>query len=321
MLISKLCDRYEILHNLGSSGAVSTYVARDTHLPNYPQCIVKKIVSASSDLASLKQVRVYFKREAELLGILGAHAQIPKLIDYFEANGAFYLVQELIEGDSLNKDEIAPRHLPWSEIDVIKFLNEMLGILQFVHEHQVIHGDIKPKSIIRRFQDGKLVLTNFDAIKLVQIPNQPISAPGTPGYMAPEQASGMHFASDIYALGVTAIQALTGVEPRHLPKDAKDNITCPGAIRISDGLAAVLNKMVCSDYKERYQSAVQTLTALKQIPDVSQGSKKSKALVPKVPKKRTDETRSPISKRLWKLALIPVVVGIGYGPEFLTQYP
>lgn len=320
MLISKLCDRYEILLNLGSSGAVSTYIARDSYLPHHPQCVVKKIVSASSDPVSLKQVRVYFKREAELLEILGTHDQIPRLIDCFEDGGAFYLVQELVFGESLDQDEIAPGHLPWSEVDVIKFLQEMLGILQFVHEHQVIHGDIKPNSIIRRSQDGKLVLTDFDAIKLVQVPNQPISVPGTPGYMAPEQASGIHFASDIYALGITAIQVLTGIEPWHLSKDANGNITCPGTFRISDGLAAVLNKMVRSDYRERYQSAGQVLEALKKIPHVSQGPKRSKALVPKAPKKRTDKTRSPILKRLWTLALIPVIAGVVYGGFIIFRH-
>lgn len=320
MLTSKLCDRYEVLHDLGSSGAVSTYVAKDTQFPNYPLCVVKRIVPTSTDPASLRHVRVYFKREAELLGMLGTHDCIPMLIDYFEDHGAFYLVQERVEGEPLDQDEIAPGHLPWPEAKAVEFLDDMLGLLQFIHDHQVIHGDIKPRSIIRRSQDEKLVLTDFDAIKLVQVPNQPISAPGTPGYRAPEQASGLHFASDIYALGITAMQAVTGVKPQHLSQDANGNIICPDNTRIREALAAVLNTMVRSDYRQRYQSAAEALAALRQIPGLSPGVEDAEALAPEVAEERTSDLRSLIPHWRWLLALIPVVVGVGYGGFALVKH-
>ena len=91
----------------------------------------------------------------------------------------------------------------------------MLEILDFVHSHNVIHRDIKPQNIIRRQQDNKLVLIDFGAVKEVTGQASPLTIGiGTGGYMPMEQFNGKPaYASDIYAVGAIAIQAITGINP------------------------------------------------------------------------------------------------------------
>ena len=99
--------------------------------------------------------------------------------------------------------------------------------MEFIHGQGVIHRDIKPDNIIRRKQDGKLVLIDFGAVKQVRM-QQVTSvgqvsvtvAIGTPGYMPTEQSSGKpRPSSDIYALGMVGIQAVTGLLPSQLKED------------------------------------------------------------------------------------------------------
>ena len=88
---------------------------------------------------------------------------MPRLLDYFEDREHFYLVQEYISGATLQQE--VKRNGAQNETDVREFLGEMLPILQYLHERQVIHRDIKPANLIRRAQDKKLVLIDFGAVK------------------------------------------------------------------------------------------------------------------------------------------------------------
>lgn len=337
MLLSKLGDRYQLLDDLGTVGAVSTFIAEDWHLPSHPQCVVKKITPPESMPQAMKQMKVYFEREAELLNTLGKHDQIPFLLDYFEGEDAFYLVQERVEGTPLDQSEIAPGYIPWSEERVVQFLEEMLEILAFIHQQGVIHGDIKPNSILRRRRDHKLVLTDFDAIKLMQFPGQMIPVPSTPEYQAPELKRGMYSsASDIYSLGLTAMQALTGVAPQFLPTSANGEIVCPRNVRASAGLTATLNTMVRRSHEQRYQTATEALAALRQLrqaptlpPVIVTDSPAAPAIEPAAAESaeahtpRTMPRRQKIAKHkaqwVWALALVPVIGGIGYGSFVWAQ--
>lgn len=94
------------------------------------------------------------------------HAQIPRLLAHFEENSNFYLVQDFVDGQDLSK-EFASGNC-WNEAQVISFLKDILKILEFVHQQYVIHRDIKPANIIRRKQDGKMVLIDSGAVKEIQ---------------------------------------------------------------------------------------------------------------------------------------------------------
>ncbi len=141
----------------------------------------------------------------------------------------------------------------------------------------MIHRDIKPANLIRRQWDNKIVLIDFGAVKEIRSlsPNQqtaPLTvAIGTHGYMPNEQANGKpQLSSDIYALGIIAIQALTGLNPDPkaggLPQDSNiGEISWQNQATVSDGLAHIIDKMVRQDYRQRYANAALLIVAKRRI--------------------------------------------------------
>ncbi len=266
-----LGGRYQISKVLGAGGFGRTYLAQDTQRPGNPTCVVKKLMPARQDSRFLQVARRLFNSEAEILETLGKHHQIPELLAYFEDDQEFYLIQEYIEGHTLS-EELPPVHHLQSESFVIAMLKEILEILTFVHQHRVIHRDIKPTNIIRRAKDNQLVLIDFGAVKLMQPPSSEQTelatvAIGTRGYAPPEQFAGHpRLCSDIYALGMIAIQALTGIPPQELHPDLETgNVMWRQTARVSEELAVILDKMVCYHFSDRYQSAAAVLQDLKRI--------------------------------------------------------
>jgi serine/threonine-protein kinase len=268
-----LSDRYKVISALGAGGMGQTYVAEDTQRPGNPKCVVKQLKPASQEPGFLENARRLFRKEAEVLEKLGQHDRIPRLLAHPEHNGEFFIVQEFIEGHPLNEEMQAGDR--WTEPQVIQLLQELLSVLEFVHGHNVIHRDIKPANIMRRRQDGRLVLIDFGAIKQVRMHqltmtgHTSVSMPiGTPGYMPTEQASGKpRPSSDLYAVGMVAIQALTGMMPIHLRENQDGEIVWRDQAEVSDGLAEVLSKMVRHFFKHRYQSATEAMQALQQFID------------------------------------------------------
>ncbi|MFN6567279.1 protein kinase domain-containing protein [Dendronalium sp. ChiSLP03b] len=271
-MLGKLLDgRYKVIQVLSAGGFGETYIAEDTRRPGNPQCVLKLLKPANSDPYYLQVARRLFNSEAEILEQLGNHDQIPRLLAYFEQNQEFYLVQELIVGYPLSR-ELRPNEF-WNESQVIQMLQDVLGILTFVHSYGVIHRDIKPDNLIRR-EDGKLVLIDFGAVKQIQTPMAASAseiaatvAIGTPGYMPAEQAQGKpRHNSDIYAVGIIAIQALTGLFPAQLPENpATGEIIWQNEGQVSPKLAAVIQKMVHYHYRDRYQSATEVLQDLREL--------------------------------------------------------
>lgn len=263
-----LRQRYKIIKKLGSGGFGETYLAEDLDIPANPKpkCVVKQLQpkETNHNIPKLDILRL-FQKEAETLYKLGqSHNQIPKLYAYFEQRQKFYLVQEFIDGHDFSQ-EITLGKL-WSEIETIKFLEEILEVLAFVHRHNIIHRDIKPSNIMRRERDGKLILIDFGLVKPI-IGSGVLSSTipiGSPGYTPTEQIRGRpQFSSDIYALGITTIQALTGIDhPIHLLKDNNSEIVWRDRTQVSDALAEILTKMVRYDFRQRYPSASETLQAL-----------------------------------------------------------
>ncbi|MEB3268527.1 MAG: serine/threonine-protein kinase [Leptolyngbya sp.] len=264
-----LGGRYRILHHLGGGGFGQTYLAEDRHLPGNPRCVVKRLQPRTTDPIALESARRLFDAEAEALYELGTHDQIPRLLAHFEENAQFYLVQELIEGTLLT-EEIHPGHqVP--EADVVALLQDILATLCVVHRHQVIHRDIKPSNLIRRHQDGKIVIIDFGSVK--QVSSQPIEengqvsitvAIGSLGYMPNEQLAGQPtLSSDIYAVGMLALQALTGLDPRRMPKDPRTSeLVWRELVTIQPPLAELIDKMVRYDFRQRYWSAIEAYAAL-----------------------------------------------------------
>jgi serine/threonine protein kinase len=273
MIETTLRGRYQIIAKLGQGGFGETYIAKDIDLPGNPKCVVKRLKPQSGDEFTIGTARRLFDSEAEILYLLGNHPQIPQLLAHFQHDQEFYLVQELVEGTSLG-DELAnsPR---WGDRQVIDFLRDTLSTLDFVHQNQVIHRDIKPNNLIRRKLDGKIVLIDFGAVKDIRTlvadaeGNSTFTvAIGTPGFMPYEQQGGKpRYSSDIFALGMTAIQAITGKSPTELDDDPHtgETIWQPHAQLHNQLLVNLLNRMVRSHFRDRYQAAKQVLTDLESI--------------------------------------------------------
>ncbi|PAX49106.1 protein kinase domain-containing protein [Brunnivagina elsteri] len=283
MIGQLLAGHYKVLKVLGEGGFGQTYIVEDIHLPGHPQCVLKHIKPTSTEPQVLETSRRLFQREAEILQKLGDTLKeslrqcnqipkIPRLLAYFEENQEFYLVQEFIRGHTLSH-ELADGQ-KWTEGQVTLMLTEILSILEIVHNHGVIHRDIKPDNIIRRESDGQLVLIDFGAIKQLRSstavgePQQRVTiAIGTPGYMPSEQTRRLpRSSSDIYALGMMGIQAITGVNPRELEDDPNTGeFLWQHLTPVTPGLATVLTKMTRYHFKERYQSAAEALQALRDL--------------------------------------------------------
>jgi serine/threonine protein kinase len=153
-----------------------------------------------------------------------------------------------------------------SETEVIEFLVELLELLAFIHQESEIHGDIKPDNIMRRKQDSALILVDIMGKVSGDIPS------GTFGYMPHEQwdwnakCSNATYCSEVYSAGITAIEALTGICPRKLPKDTEtQELNWRDRVEVRDELADILNKMVRCDSNQRYQSASEVLQDLKKL--------------------------------------------------------
>jgi serine/threonine protein kinase/Flp pilus assembly protein TadD len=272
-MIGQLLDnRYQITAILAAGGFGQTYKAADTRRPGSPTCVVKQLKPQRTDPAALDIARRLFWSEAETLEQLGRHPQIPQLLAYFEDQGQFYLVQELIDGHPLSVD-LPPQTAAWPEARVIQLLQELLPLLSFVHSQEVIHRDIKPDNLIRRRSDGRLVLIDFGTVKQVRTQLTLNShgsftvAVGTPGYMPGEQAVGKpRYSSDLYAAGMVAIQALTGVMPDQLASDPNTGeVIWRDRIQVSPQFAAWLDQMIRDDFRQRYASADQALIALQSL--------------------------------------------------------
>lgn len=267
----KMLDgRYKIVKVLGYGGFSETYIAEDTRRPGKPLCVVKQLKPGNTKSEGLEVARRLFKSEAQTLEKLGTHPQIPQLLAYFEEDEEFYLIQEYIIGHPLNQELPAGKIIP--ETKVIAMLRDFLQTLIFVHHNGVIHRDIKPSNIMRRDSDNKLVLIDFGAVKEVstQLLDNPQETAftigiGTKGYAPSEQCFGRpQYSSDIYAVGMIGIKALTGISPHELETDANGELKWLDRANVSHALAQILSKMVL-DEKQRYQSASLALEALEEL--------------------------------------------------------
>jgi serine/threonine protein kinase, bacterial len=298
-----LRERYQILGILGKGGFGATFATQDLSLPGKPLCVVKQLRPSTDDPNVFRMAKELFEREAETLGKVGSHPQVPRLLDYFEDQQQFYLVQEYIKGHNLHQE--VKKRGPFSEAGVQQFLSELLPILNYIHSQRVIHRDIKPANLIRRQTDRKLVLIDFGAVKN-QVNSVVASktsaqtaftafAVGTQGFAPPEQmAMRPVYASDIYALGITCIYLLTARSPKDIEVDPNTGeLLWERWVNVSSPFAKVLKTMLEVSVRHRYKSADEVLQAL-DITAYSDSLAQSMITVPlpTTPLPQSDETFS-----------------------------
>jgi serine/threonine protein kinase len=313
-------DRYEIIKILGRGGFGITFLAKNAVLPGKPLCVIKQLCPKVTSIKSWERACQRFKKEAKALGELGNHAQIPMLLDYFEIKGEFYLVQEYVRGSTLARE--VKKTGPKNEAAVKQFLQEFLPVLKYLHQHGVIHRDIKPHNLLRCEDDQRIVLIDFGAVKQVLLDaaknpinqNSSTNFVGTMGYAPPEQFSlSSVYASDIYALGVTCLYLLTGKSPLEFSYDQNTGeIIWQQEVNVSHNFAQILGKMVKSSLKERFKSAQDVIRALElesYVPTLTnclttQPPKSHIQIKPEIPQSYIPPTqRTAIAIREWKAKL------------------
>jgi WD40 repeat protein len=147
-----LGDRYRALKSISQGGLGRTFLAVDEQQATKPRCIIKQFPLKNQGTNNAEKAAELFRIEATRLQELGQHPQIPQLLACFEQDDRTgipaALVQSLIEGESIA--QILEAEGAFSETQIRQLLNEILPVLQFVHDRGVIHRDINPENIIRR---------------------------------------------------------------------------------------------------------------------------------------------------------------------------
>lgn len=260
-----LHQRYRAIKLLGQGEFGRTFLGVDVAQSSQPRCVIKQCLPRSLHGRTGKKVVELFQREIHHLKTLGHHAQIPGLLDCFQQEGWAYLVQVYVPGQTLAG--CLEKEGTFGEDQIRQLLEALLPVVQFVHDRQVIHRDIKPKNLIRRREDRQVVLVDFGISKAAR--GVDLAATGTAigsaGYAAPEQVVGRAtFASDLYSLGVTCLYLLTGISPVDLFSFGEGRWVWRDFLRqpLGDTLAAILDRLVERDLNYRYSSAAAVLQDL-----------------------------------------------------------
>jgi serine/threonine-protein kinase len=278
-----LVGRYLPTKLLGQGGFGTAFLGRDRYTPGLRQCVVKQFQpSGKLSGAQLKIAQDLFEREAEVLEQLGReHPQIPDLFAFFELtipnaqaqkdDKFFYLVQEYIDGQTL-EEELAQSG-KFSEAEILNVLDQVLRILDFVHENGSIHRDIKSSNVMRH-KNGRFYLLDFGAVKFVtKAVGNPQSSTGiySVGFAPPEQMSGSQVfpSSDLYALAATCVMLLTNKAPQDLFDSFNHTWKWRNYAQVSPQLGEVLDRMLRYAPADRYQSATEALDALAPKPVAS----------------------------------------------------
>ena len=265
-----LGGRYRAIRSLGAGGFSCTFAAVDEQCLQ-TTCVIKQFIPPQGDIDRLEKSIALFKQEALILKELGNHPQIPSLLAFLEQEGRLYLIQEFIEGQDLFQEAI--QNGPFSEYKIQQLFTELLPILQFIHDQQVVHRDIKPGNILRQ-ANGSLVLIDFGSSLQMESHFRPVT--GTPGYAPPEQLQGqVEAASDLHSLAVTGIRLLTG----HLTQEDPDPFIDPQQrhqvwhrfkVSVGPELTQIFDNLLQPNINKRYRSAIDVWQALS--PNANQSS-------------------------------------------------
>ena len=261
-----LADRYEIIEQIGTGGMSDVYKAKCHKLNRYVAIKVMK-----SEFSEDKTFVSKFRAEAQSVAGF-THPNVVNVYDVGDENGIYYIVMELVEGITLKKYIEKRGKLPFKE--AVSIAIQVANGLDAAHKHRIVHRDIKPQNIIIS-KEGKVKVTDFGIAKVAS--SSTINSSSTMGsvhYISPEQARGGYSdeRSDIYSLGITIFEMLTGTVPfdgdstvavavQHI----QDEIPAPSTVAAD--IPVSIDKIVlkCTQKKpdRRYQSAAELITDLK----------------------------------------------------------
>jgi tRNA A-37 threonylcarbamoyl transferase component Bud32 len=264
--------KYKIVEQLGRGGMAQVYKAYHAQLDRY---VAVKVLR--SDLVEEAEFLARFRREARAVAAL-RHPNIVQVYDFDTQDDLYYMVMELLEGDTLktylNAYRTGGERIPPGEM--VRILSDALSGLAYAHSQGIIHRDLKPANIMLS-RHGQAVLTDFGIAQIVGSTQYTVAGAlmGTLNYMAPEQGMTGHCdaRSDIYSLGIVFYEMLTGRVPYDadtplaiLMKHVNDPLQMPHELAegIPDPLERVAIKALAKQAEERYQAAEEMATALKE---------------------------------------------------------
>lgn len=263
--------RYNVLRELGEGGFGRTYLAEDLHRFK-ERCVLKEFVPQIDDPALLAKAQELFEREAKVLYQL-EHVQIPKFRELMREGGQLFLVQDYVEGSTYRSLLQSRQDYGgyFSETEVTQLLYQLLPVLDYIHELDIIHRDISPENLILRSQDGRPVLIDFGSVKQIAATvEQELASEsnktriGKAGYVPPEQfqSGSVDATSDLYALAATLVVLATGKEPQELYDMYEGVWIWDRFIALGEPLNRVLKKMLAPSRVQRYPSASAVMQAL-----------------------------------------------------------
>lgn len=265
-------NKYEILRKIGEGAQGEVYLAKDKRLGRKVA-----IKSLHVDLITNTVLKERFIGEAKLLGQL-SHSSIVTLYDYIVDTSGYHLIMEYLKGNQLD-DYINKVSGPINEIRAINIFLQVLDGIHHIHKLNIVHRDIKPSNIIIDEKD-KIKLLDFGIAKdYSNDPNLTVvgqSVGGTPMFMSPEHISNAKITiqSDIYSLGVTFWNMLTGKAPYEGLSLAKiyskiENEELPPIEKIypfaSKKLNDIIKKATAKDPRKRYDSCLSFTRAIEDL--------------------------------------------------------
>ncbi len=263
--------KYRVLEPLGSGGMARVY--RGYH-PQLDRFVAIKVLR--SDLVDDELFLTRFRREAQSVAAL-RHPNIIQVFDFDVADDVYFMVMELLDGDTLHTRltdyRVRDEPMPWGE--TVRILLDVLDGLGYAHQEGMIHRDIKPANILLT-RRGQAVLADFGIAQIVGGSRHTVSGAllGTLNYMAPEQGlEGVSdVRSDLYSLGVVLYEMLTRRPPFDadtplaiLLKHVNDPLPLPTELNpdVPAPLERIVLKALAKDRNGRFQSALEMAEALK----------------------------------------------------------
>lgn len=286
-LLGSALGRFEIISELGSGGMAVVYKARQIDLD---RIVALKVLppELSYDTTYIERFRQEARRAASL-----EHPHIVPIYDIGEANSLHYIAMKYVEGQTLKDVMHQTGALPVPQ--VAEILSQVGEALDYAHRRGVIHRDIKPTNIMIT-DDGWVYLTDFGLARdMGGAPGltRTGTVMGTPEYMSPEQAQGLHDigpATDIYALGIVLYEALTGTAPFQadtpMAMMAARLVQEPRPIHEARGdlplrLEEVVMRALARDPSARFGSAHEMVLALRMAADIAGATGAQRPITPR----------------------------------------
>jgi serine/threonine-protein kinase len=292
-----LQNRYCLLNILGQGGFGRTYLAEDRGRFQ-EKCALKEFIPQHPGSEILQKSKELFQREASILYQI-KHPQIPQFRAAFSQNQRLFLVQDYVEGKTY-RELLAQRKSKnerFTEAEVLRLLQQLLPVLDYIHSQGIVHRDISPDNVILRERERTPVLIDFGVVKdiasKVQYPDLTLSATtvGKMGYAPSEQIqTGRAYPnSDLYSLAVMSIVLLTGQEPQVLFNENTLSWNWQKWIPpVNPLLAQVLNRMLSYRPGDRYPDARAVIRALASPPTLTTPANSSTKKSPSLPPKPTN---------------------------------